>query len=201
MRAQSPDEPTPSDRRRRNPARGCCLAPATGLRAATAGRARAPGFVPHELIVKLDGQRAAQHGASCRAGSACARPSRRCARDPAVDYAAPNYIATASVTPDSPPREIPNDPGPITGPPARPGAGSRNSGTSCPGKGPATPLLPISPGGIDAVGAWENLAAVGRPGAAGITVAVLDTGIAYRARGRRFRRSPDFTAEPVRHGL
>ena len=63
-----------------------------------------------------------------------------------------------------------------------------------PWEGTGTPVLPTSPGGIDAVGAWENLEAVKRPGALGITVAVLDTGIAYRALGSRFRRSPDFTA-------
>jgi serine protease len=34
--------------------------------------------------------------------------------------------------------------------------------------------------------------AAGHRGARGITVAVLDTGIAYRNRGTRFRRSPDF---------
>ncbi|HEX5610329.1 MAG TPA: S8 family serine peptidase [Solirubrobacterales bacterium] len=43
------------------------------------------------------------------------------------------------------------------------------------------------------MGAWEHLEAAGHPGAEGITVAVLDTGIAYRAEGKRFRRSPDFT--------
>ena len=69
-----------------------------------------------------------------------------------------------------------------------------------PWEGPATPLLPISPGGIDAIGAWENLEAAGRPGAEGVTVAVLDTGIAYRAKRHRFRRSPDFTADQFVEG-
>ncbi|HMI82220.1 MAG TPA: S8 family serine peptidase, partial [Solirubrobacterales bacterium] len=54
--------------------------------------------------------------------------------------------------------------------------------------------LPISPGGIDAVDAWRNLIQAGRPGAAGVVVAVLDTGIAYRPWGSKFRRSPDFAA-------
>ncbi|HEX2266485.1 MAG TPA: S8 family serine peptidase, partial [Solirubrobacterales bacterium] len=52
--------------------------------------------------------------------------------------------------------------------------------------------LPSSPGGINAVDAWRNLIEAGRPGAAGIVVAVLDSGIAYRSFGGRFRRSPDF---------
>jgi serine protease len=44
--------------------------------------------------------------------------------------------------------------------------------------------------GIDAPGGWANVAAAGRPGGAGVTVAVLDTGVAYSDRPP-FRRSPD----------
>jgi serine protease len=47
------------------------------------------------------------------------------------------------------------------------------------------------PFGIRAPEAWANLIADGRPGGTGVTVAVLDTGVAYANRGR-FRRSPDF---------
>lgn len=50
-----------------------------------------------------------------------------------------------------------------------------------------------APAGVNAPGAWNNLRAVGRPGGAGVTVAVLDTGVAYATRGR-FRRSPDLDA-------
>jgi serine protease len=53
--------------------------------------------------------------------------------------------------------------------------------------------------GVDAPTAWENLIAAGRPGGAGVTVAVLDTGVAYANRGR-FRRSPDFAATKFRKG-
>lgn len=52
--------------------------------------------------------------------------------------------------------------------------------------------LPTSAGGIDAVGGWRNLISARRPGARGVTVAVVDTGIAYRSVGRRYRRNPDF---------
>jgi serine protease len=45
--------------------------------------------------------------------------------------------------------------------------------------------------GVDAPEAWANLAADGASGGAGVTVAVLDTGVAYANRGP-FRRSPDF---------
>jgi serine protease len=45
--------------------------------------------------------------------------------------------------------------------------------------------------GVNAPDAWQHLIDVGRGGGRGVTVAVLDTGVAYSNR-RRFRRSPDF---------
>jgi serine protease len=45
--------------------------------------------------------------------------------------------------------------------------------------------------GIDAPGAWANLRAAGRPGASGVTIAIVDTGIAFENWGK-FKRSPDF---------
>ena len=157
--------------------------------AAATGVERARSFVPHELIVKREGQRMPRTrelpgGVGVREAVAALR------RDPAVDYAAPNFLATASATEGA----IPNDPGTLTGLPGVPGGWVSKQWNFLPWEGPGTPVLPTSPGGIDAIGAWENLEAVKRPGARGITVAVLDTGIAYRAFGSRFRRSPDFTA-------
>jgi serine protease len=162
-----------------------------GSSAAAATRVeRARAFVPHELIVKLDGERSAHtHGLPAGVGVREAAASLR--RNPAVAYAAPNYIATASAIEPAP---IPNDPGTLTGLPGVPGGWVTKQWNLLPWEGPGTPVLPTAPGGIDAIGAWENLDAVKRPGARGITIAVLDTGIAYRALGSRFRRSPDFTA-------
>jgi serine protease len=127
-------------------------------------------------------------GADVRAVAAAAR------RDPRVRYAAPNYIATASLAEPGGEREVPNDPGPIAGVPGPPGGWVAKQWNFLPWDGTATPLLPVSPGGIDAIGAWENLAAAGRPGAQGVTVAVLDTGIAYRTLSPSFLRSPDFAS-------
>ena len=164
---------------------------AVGSPAAAATRVGAAReFVPHQLIVKLAGRRAASTrelpaGVGVRAATAALRDN------PAVQYAAPNYIATASA---DEPTALPNDPGTLTGLPGVPGDWVSKQWNFLPWEGVGTPVLPTSPGGIDAVGAWENLEAVKRPGALGITVAVLDTGIAYRALGSRFRRSPDFTA-------
>jgi serine protease len=46
------------------------------------------------------------------------------------------------------------------------------------------------PEGVDAPAAWDNLIADGAPGGAGVTVAVLDSGVAY-ADHYPYRRSPD----------
>ena len=48
------------------------------------------------------------------------------------------------------------------------------------------------PGGVNAPAAWDNLIADGRPGGAGVIVAVVDTGVAYRNH-KRFKRDPDLT--------
>jgi serine protease len=45
--------------------------------------------------------------------------------------------------------------------------------------------------GVNAPGAWANLIADHRPGGRGVTVAVLDTGVAYR-NWTTFHRAPDF---------
>ena len=101
----------------------------------------------------------------------------------------PNYIATASAL-------APNDPGTAPG-----RQGPRYGWLYPPVELPALrrhlrPAVhrgdPPSPGGIDAITAWRNLRRAGKPGASGITIAVLDTGIAYRNAGRGIRRSPDF---------
>jgi serine protease len=54
--------------------------------------------------------------------------------------------------------------------------------------------------GVGAPEAWANVAAAGAPGGRGVTVAVLDTGVAYANRGP-FRRSPDFTARQFVRGF
>jgi serine protease len=153
---------------------------------------RAHGFVPHQLLVRFPGEGSARTvhlppGVSVRSAAAALR------RSPQIAYAVPNYVATASAPLDVS-REIPNDTGTIENPPGPPGGWVSKQWNFLPWEGPPSTLLPVSPGGIDAPAAWAHLAAVRRPGAEGITVAVLDTGIAYRPLGHRFRRSPDFSA-------
>jgi serine protease len=91
-------------------------------------------------------------------------------RKPGVLSATRNYVAHASAF-------VPNDPGQPNGPVG----------------GWQTIQWNFLAGfGVNAPDAWQNLINVGRPGGAGVLVAVLDTGVAYRDLGR-FRRSPDFT--------
>lgn len=53
--------------------------------------------------------------------------------------------------------------------------------------------------GVGAAEAWANAIAAGRPGGKGVTVAVLDTGVAYSNRPP-FKRSPDFTSRQFVRG-
>jgi serine protease len=162
---------------------GCAAVPA----GAATGLAAAHGFAPHRVIVKYRWQSHARVR-GLGPGIGVRATARALRQDPAVEYAAPDYIATASDLIGA----VPNDPGTLTGLPGVPGGWVERQWNFLPWEGPATPLVPISPGGIDVVGAWQNLANAKRAGGRGVTVAVLDTGIAYRSLGGRFRRSPDF---------
>jgi serine protease len=171
--------------------------PAGSRAEAAIGLSPARGFVPREVIVKFHGER---HGRAVklprRVGVREAAAALR--RNPRVAYAAPNYTATASGPAFF---EVPNDPGPVEGAPGPIGGWVLKQWNFLPWVGSPTPLLPTSTGGIDAVGAWRNLMEAKRPGADGIRVAVLDTGVAYRSRGARFRRSPDFTTKQFAKGF
>jgi len=173
------------------------LALPAGRAAARAGIAPARAFEPRQVVVKLAGEpgRAIElpRGVGVREAAAALR------RNPRVAYAVPNYIATASA-PARAARPVrfrfPDDSGAL-GPSAPRGGGGwvHRQWNFLPYAGAPTARVPTSPGGIDAVAAWRNLAAAGRPGASGVVVAVLDTGVAYRAQGTRFRRSPDFAPD------
>jgi serine protease len=160
---------------------------------AATGVSRAREFVPRQLVLKFRGQPSGRAvevppGVGVRNAVAALR------RSPRVVYAAPNYIATASEKAATPETEIPNDPGPITDSPTSPGGWASLQWNFLSWEGSESALLPFSSGGIDAVRAWRNLIAAKRRGARGITVAVLDTGIAYRNKGSRYRISPDFSS-------
>lgn len=161
---------------------------------AAIGVSPAREFVPGQVLVKFEGQRSGR-AVSLAPGTGVRQAARALRRNPRVVYAAPNYIATAAAT-SGPPFD-PDDSGSLggaAGASAGPGDWALKQWNFLDFEGVGSASLPVSPGGIDAVGAWRNLIEAGRPGASGIVVAVLDSGIAYRSLGSRFRRSPDFGA-------
>jgi serine protease len=171
---------------------------AASLASARAATAVAPAreFAPRQVVVKFAGEGSGRT-LTLPAGAGVRRTATSLRRNPRVEYAEPNYVATASATSPATTFVLPNDPGTLDGASeaaATAGDWAFKQWDFLPWEGDATSRLPISPGGIDAVDAWRNLGEVSRPGAEGVTVAVLDTGIAYRDLGSKFLRSPDFTA-------
>jgi serine protease len=180
---------------------------------AATGIAPARDFVPGRVIVKFEGQRFGRAvKLPARVGVRKAAAALR--RSPRIAYAVPDFIATASGAIRSS-AFFPNDPGEPAGALGASGATAALSGWALkqwnflPWEGDPTSQAATSPGGIDAIGAWRNLIAQGRPGARGVTVAVLDTGIAYRpaklkppylSQLRFLRRSPDFSARQFVRG-
>jgi serine protease len=169
---------------------------ACALLAAQAPAARAAEHVRGEVIVRYaPGVDAAERAATARAvgvgsphafaprasvlrirdGQSVRATVAELRRRPEVARATPNYIARATY--------VPNDPG-VLGVPGGWQSLQWN-------------FEPLT--GVNAPAAWDNVAAAGRPGGQGITVAVLDTGVAYRT-GGRFVRSPDFAPGQFRPG-
>ncbi len=58
-----------------------------------------------------------------------------------------------------------------------------------------------SRGGANVIRAWQHLRKAGRAGARGVRIAVLDSGIAYRDKGRGFRKNPDFRSKTFLPGF
>ena len=105
-------------------------------------------------------------------------------------HASPNYIARISSW-------LPNDPGVNAGRRGQRGGWQLKQWNLLPclsfcGSGASSGHQ--SRGGINAVRAWRELRQAGRAGSQGVRVAVLDTGIAYRNYGKRYRRDPDLAA-------
>jgi serine protease len=88
---------------------------------------------------------------------------------PSVSYAVPNYIASVSGN------WVPNDPGTS----GKAGGWQKLQWNFTPAEG------------VDAPEAWANLIGDHRPGARGLVIAVVDSGVAFR-NWEAFKRSPDF---------
>jgi serine protease len=127
--------------------------------------------VPGEVVVAY---RAPAHASAARIRQAqlprvlhvddVAATLRRLRARPDVRYAVRNAVAHIAGA------YLPNDPG---------------RGVT-PGRWAAVQWNFAGPAGVNAPDAWAHLIAAGRPGGAGVKVAVLDTGIAYR----RFGKTP-----------
>ena len=164
--------------------RRTCLLAALGL-ASLAPAAGAAEYVPGEVIVRYATAATAatdRAGAAPRAVVVDTRPGETVAERMAelrrrgdVLSATPNYVARASY--------IPNDPG--------------AAGTA--GGWQQIQWNFVGPFGVNAPAAWDHVAEVGRTGASGVRVAVLDTGVAYSDRGR-FTRSPDLRGNRFERG-
>jgi serine protease len=185
---------TPAPRRRRLVEGRCRLASvvacASFLLAPIAGAnaSGAPEYAPHQIVVQygppsspvasaasMGRGRTTEAGASTRVvsiprGETVARALRRLRGERDVVWAVPDYRAHAAG------ELVPND---------------RGAGPA-PGDWQQLQWNFIGPSSVNAPEAWANVATAGAPGGAGVTVAVLDTGVAYANRGP-FRRSPDFT--------
>src|SRR3954452_17679518 len=141
-----------------------------------AGPAQAQ-YRPGEVVVRYAGAQASKAGADgvrtrvvkLPAGKSVAAAISALKPTPGVVSATPNMVAHASGF-------IPPDPGSVNAP-----AGWQQLQWN---------FLPGA--GVNAPDAWTHLMTVGRPGGAGVKVAVLDTGVAYSDR-RPFKRSPDFS--------
>ncbi len=94
-----------------------------------------------------------------------------------VEWAVPDYVAHIAAG------FYPNDPG----------AGTTPTGWT------QVQWDLVGPFGVDAPDAWAEVAAAGAPGGRGVTVAVLDTGLAYENRGR-YRKAPDIQRNHITRG-
>lgn len=110
---------------------------------------------------------------------------------PGIESATPNYVAGVS-------RWFPNDPGRDSSTKGSRGGWQKRQWNLLPCHSLCNPdwasNSPQSRGGANVIRAWQNLRRAGRPGARGIRIAVLDSGVAYRDFGRSFRRNPDLRA-------
>jgi serine protease len=169
------------------------LAAILALPAVAAAELGEPGrdFAPGELIVGFNG--GGEQLVKLPEGVSVGAAAEALSENERVTSAEPNYLAHAAAA-----GLIPNDPG-DAGVPGGWQATQWNflpCGSACEpvpiGGKPPAPLPFESRGGIDAPKAWAILRSLRRAGAAGVKVAVLDTGVAFRTLRPKYLKSPDF---------
>jgi serine protease len=143
------------------------------VKAFAAQAAAAPRYRPGEVVVRYraSGAHASRAGAVPRAEVLKVRDvaatERRLRKRRDVLSVTRNYVARVSSW-------IPPDPG----------------NARVPGGWQTLQWNFLADTGVNAPDAWVHLAQLGKPGGKGVTVAVLDTGVAYANRGK-YRKSPD----------
>lgn len=158
-----------------------------------------PAYAPGELLVRFRGED--ERRLELPAGVDVPAAAKALSANKQVAYATPDYLAhAAAAAPSGAAGFIPNDRGTtaVNGGWQATQWNFLPCGNLCAAN--TTALAYQSKGGIDAPRAWATLRALGRPGAAGVKVAVLDSGIAYRNQKPRFSKSPDFSASQFVRG-
>lgn len=140
--------------------------------AAPASAASPPSVASDDVLVHYRGNPGEQQ-VNVPTGQSVAGALATLRDDPSVAYARPDYLVhAAGFSPDDP-------------------------GSDASGHWYRDQWNFLSPtrvlGGAGIPGGWQRLIADGHPGGrgVGVTVAVLDTGVAYRDKGHRYRRDPD----------
>ena len=133
------------------------------------GPAAAP-YVKAQVVVHNDAGE--DHLVPTPPGESVPAAAQRISSQPGVAYATPDYVASAT-------SYVPDDPGRL----GMAGGWEDDQWSFLDGAG-----------GIDATGAWATIRA--DPGE-DTTVAVLDSGVAYRDQGRAFRADPDLAGTKV----
>lgn len=158
-------------------ARAIIIASAGIALAAPPAAASGLPYAPDEVLARFKGQHL-ERSVKLPPDVTVRQAVRYLRANPKVAYANPDYLARASDLWN------PVDPGSFGG-----AHGWRVDQWNFLAPIIAPPVLSL--GGASIQGAWQNLRNAGSPGGQGVTVAVLDTGIAYRNQGSKFARDPD----------
>jgi serine protease len=169
------------------------VAPHAGAADPTATLGEDVEAVPGEALVRFRGAEQ-ERVVELEPGASLSEGLSQLRADPRVRWANPNAVARASW--------IPKDPGKG----GVPGGWQEDQWNFLAPPAVGVPCTGAEPCGVNAPRAWGLLRQAGHPlgrrpsGKRGPIVAILDTGVAYRNKGKRFRRSPDLAAGAFHRG-
>jgi serine protease len=188
-----------TDRRRPRAALGLLFALLAAAAVASPAAAAPPApaaleqAVPGEILVRERGE-PRERVVRLEPGEQPAEAIAELEADPEIAWASPNAIARIAGGPRDPGRAGVR------------GGWRRDQWNLLKPSPPGQRCRPAAPCGINALGARKLLREYGfrdgrdRDGSRGLKVAVIDTGVAYRRLGRKFRRSPDLGRRSIAPG-